>query len=80
MLTVYKGYSALGSKLDAGFNQINARFDKFDQRLDKVDSKVDGWVKWGVRVSLGLIVVGLGAVCLRCNYETCMVSIPLIRL
>ena len=45
MLTVYKGYAALGSKVDTGFNQINDRFDKFDQRLDKVDSKVDGWVK-----------------------------------
>ncbi|RPB29231.1 hypothetical protein L211DRAFT_845224 [Terfezia boudieri ATCC MYA-4762] len=56
-----KAYAALCSKVDAGFNQINDRFDKFDQRLDKVDSKVDGWVKWGVRVSLGLIVVGFGA-------------------
>ncbi|KAF8458321.1 hypothetical protein BGX38DRAFT_1153117, partial [Terfezia claveryi] len=52
-----KAYAALGSKVDAGFNQVNDRFDKFDQRLDKVD----GWVKWGVRVSLGLIVVGFGA-------------------
>ena len=80
MLTVCKAYPALGSKVDAGFKLVNNRFDKFDQSLYKVESKVDSWVKLGVKVGGGLIVTVFGVVCLRCNYETCMVFIPLIRL
>lgn len=58
MSTVYKRYATLSSKVDDGFKNINDRFDKFDLRLEEIDSKVDGWVKWGVRFGVGLIIVG----------------------
>ncbi|RPA88470.1 hypothetical protein L873DRAFT_1796637 [Choiromyces venosus 120613-1] len=57
-----QGYAALSLKDNTGFNQINDRFDKIDQRFDRIDAKVDGWVKWGIRVSLGLVGTGILAI------------------
>ncbi|RPA88581.1 hypothetical protein L873DRAFT_1849664 [Choiromyces venosus 120613-1] len=57
-----QGYTALSSKVDTGFNQINDRFDKIDQKFDRIDAKVDGWVKWGLRVGLGFVGTGILAI------------------
>ncbi|KAG0126321.1 hypothetical protein HOY82DRAFT_542659 [Tuber indicum] len=71
-----EGSTILSSKVDTGFKHINDRFDAFDRkfdafdrkfdgldrRLDRIDSKIDGWVKWGFRIGLGLVGTGILAI------------------
>jgi len=61
----------LDGRITDGFKEMNAkfdsRFDKVDRRLDHIDAKTDGWVRWGVRVGLGLFGTVVFAVCPHSN-------------